>query len=178
MKNNFQFYISHDEILCILNEVLSAGAVHVYLLRVSPEYGAVEAAPDQRYDLSQWEFAVFSQCSRALDTKEAYLAYTKSNHGDLTLHIGDETETELWESCIGMTADRPMPLVWRKLVDRLRNSCRKGAYVVTPRNVRKYYPQIQYSMGTRKAYQKGKIIRPAVGWNRVELVSDQETSDR
>ena len=178
MKNNFQFYISHDEILCFLNEVLSAGAVHVYLLRVSPEYAAVEAESDQRYDFSQWEFALFSQCSRALDTKEAYLAYTKSNHGDLTLHIGDETETELWESYIGMTADRPMPPAWRKLVDRLRNSCRKGAYVVTPRNVRKYYPQIWYSVGAQKAYQKGKTIRPVVGWNRVELVSDQETSDR
>lgn len=172
MKNNFQFYITHDEILRILNEVLSAGAAHVYLLRVSPEYAAVEAAPDQRYDLSQWEFAVFSQCSRALDTKEAYLAYTKSNHGDLTLHIGDETETELWESYIGMTADHPMLPAWRKLIEQLRKSCMKGAYVVTPRNVRKYYSQIRYSMGAQEAYQKGKTIRPAVGWNRVELMSE------
>ena len=178
MKNNFQFYITHDEILCFLNEVLSAGAVHVYLLRVSPEYAAVEAAPDQRYDFSQWEFAVFSQCSRALDTKEAYLAYTKLNQDDLTLHIGDETETELWESYIGMTAECSMPPAWRKLIEQLRKSSMKGAYVVTPRNVRKYYPQIRYSMGAQKAYQKGKTIHPVVGWNRVELVSDQETSDR
>lgn len=172
MKNNLQFYITHDEILRFLNEVLSVGSAHVYLLRVSPEYAAVEAAPGQRYDLRQWEFAVFSQCSRALDTKEAYLAYTKSNHGDLTLHIGDETETELRESCIGMTAEHPMPPAWRKLIEQLRKSCTKGAYVVTPRNVRKYYPQIWYSIGAQKAYQKGKTIRPAVGWNRVELMSE------
>lgn len=178
MKNNFQFYISHDEILCFLNEVLSAGAVHVCLLRVSPEYAAVEAESDQRYDFSQWEFALFSQCSRALDTKEAYLAYTKSNHGDLILHIGDETESELRESSIGVAAGHSMHPVWRKLIEQLRKGCRKGAYVVTPRNVRKYYPQIWYSVGAQEAYQKGKTIRPAVGWNRVELVSDQETSDR
>ena len=172
MKNNFQFYATHDEILRFLHKVLSDGASRVYLLRVSPEYAAEEAAPDQRYDLSQWEFAVFSQCSRALGTKEAYLAYTKSNHGDLTLHIGDETETELRESCIGMAAEHVMPPVWTNLVNRLRKNFMKGAYVVTPRNVRKYYPQIWYSMGAREAFQKGKTICPAAGWNRVELISE------
>ena len=172
MKNNFQLYATHNEILEFIYEVISARNVYVYFLRVSPEYMAVEAAPDQRYDLSQWEFAVFSQCSREIDTKEAYLAYTKSNSGDLVLHIGDETETELRESYIGVAAEHSMYPVWRKLIEQLRKGCMKGAYVVTPRNVRKYYPQIRYSTGAQEAYQNGKTIRPAVGWNRVELMSE------
>ena len=114
----------------------------------------------------------FSECGREFRTRDEYLAYTKSNHGDLILHIGDETETELTESSIGAVSEDVINPVWVKLMGRLRKCCLKGAYVVTPQNVRKYYPQIRYSAGAREAWQKGKIIRPAAGWNRVELMSE------
>ena len=171
-KTNFQFYATHGEILDFLKEAVAAGAVHVYLVGLVPEYAMQEMKPGYPYLLGQYTYAIFSECGRELCTREEYLAYTKSNHGDLILHIGDETEAELTESSIGAVSEDAINPVWVKLIGRLRKCCLKGAYVVTPQNVRKYYPQIRYSAGAREAWQKGKTIRPAAGWNRVELMSE------
>ena len=171
-KTNFQFYATHGEILEFLKEAVSAGAVHVYLVGLFPEYVMQEMKPGHPYILGQYTFAIFSECSRELRTREKYLAYTKTSHGDLIMHIGDDTETELTESSIGAEAEDSINPVWVKLIGRLRKCCLKGAYVVTPQNVRKYYPHIRYSTGARDAWQKGKTIRPTAGWNRVEWMSE------
>lgn len=170
-KTNFQFYATHDEILCFIDEVISTNDVHVYLVRLFPEYKVLEIKHNQLYKLNQWTFALFSECKREINTNEEYLAYTKTSHGDLIMYIGDETETELKESSIGVAADHLINPTWIKLIGFLKKSCMKGAYLVTPQNIRKYYPHIKYSEGAQAAYRKGKTIRPVVGWNRVELIS-------
>ena len=171
-KANFQFYSTHEEILRFFSEAVSTGAVHVYLVGLFPEYVMQEMKPGHPYILGQYTFAILSECSREIRTREEYLAYTKATHGDLIVHIGDETEAELTESSIGAVSEDAINPVWVKLIGRLRKCCLKGAYVVTPQNVRKYYPQIRYSSGAREAWQNGETIRPAAGWNRVELMSE------
>ena len=170
-KINFQFYATHEEILRFIDEVISTNDVHVYLVRVFPEYTVLEVKRNQRYELSRWTFALFSECRREINTEEEYSAYSKTPHGDMIMYIGDETESDLRESSIGEVADHSINLTWKKFIGLLKRSCTKGAYLVTPQNSRQYYPYINYSEGAQSAFQKGKTIRPVVGWNRVELIS-------
>ncbi len=170
-KTNFQFYATHDEIMYFINEVISANNVHVYLVRVCPEYAVLEVKNNHQYELSQWTFALFSDCKRELNTDKEYSAYTKTTHGDLIMYIGDETESELKESSIGVVADHLIKSIWIKSIGLLKKRCMQGAYLVTPQNIRKYYPNIKYSEGAQAAYRNGKTIRPIVGWNHVELIS-------
>jgi len=171
-KTNFQFYATYDEILDFLNEAVAAGDIHLYLVGLFPEYVMQEMKPDHPYALRQYTFAIFSECRREISSREEYLAYTKSSHGDLILYIGNDTETELTESTIGAADENSVNPAWLKWIAILKKRCMKGAYVVTPQNIRKYYPQIRYSAGARQAWQQGKTIRPAAGWNRVELISE------
>ena len=170
-KTNFQFYATHDEIMSFINEVMSTNDVHVYLVRVCPDYSVLEVKHNQQYELNQWTFALFSECKRELNTNKEYSAYSKTPHGDLIMHIGDETESELRESSISAVTDFLINPTWKKLIGRLRKRCMNGAYLVTPQNIRQYYPHIKYSEGVQTAYKKGKIIRPIAGWNHVELIS-------
>lgn len=170
-KTNFQFYATHDEIIYFIDEVISTSDVHVYLMRVSPEYRVLEVKHNQRYELSQWTFAIFSECKREIKTNVEYSVYSKTIHGDLIMYIGDETESELSESSIGVVADHSINPTWIRFIGLLKKSCMKGAYLVTPQNIRQYYPNIKYSEGAQAAYRKGKTIRPVVGWNRVDLIS-------
>ena len=170
-KTNFQFYATHDEIRRFLDNAICMENVHVYLVRLYPEYMAMEVKHNQQYALSQWTFAIFSECNREIHTYEEYSAYSKTTHGDLIMYPGEETETELKESLIGAVADHSVNPAWIIIIGHLKKSCMKGAYVATPQNSRKYYPQIRYSEGAQAAYRNGKTIRPVAGWNRVELVS-------
>jgi len=172
-KTNFQFYATHDEIMRFIDNVRAMHNLHIYLVRVYPEYRMLEVKHNQDYDLTQWTLALFSAHEREIGSKEAYCAYSKTIHGDLILHIGEETETELRESSIGAAQEQGINPTWVKLIDLLKKKCRKGAYMVTAQNIRKYYPQIRYSEGAREACRTGKTVRPIVGWNRVELVSEE-----
>ena len=176
-KTNFQFYATHDEILRFIDEVLSVNDVYVYLVRLVPEYRALEVKHNQLHELSRWTFALFSVCRREINTKEEYAVYSQSPHGDLVMCIGDESETELRESSVGATAEYAVNPAWTKLISRLKKNCLKGAYVVTPQNTRQYYPHIHYSQGAQMAYRKGKMIRPMAGWNYVELISERISGD-
>jgi len=171
-KTNFQFYATHDEIRSFLDEVLSAKDAYIYLVRVYPEYAVLEVTQNQRCELGQWTFALFSACRRQINTKEEYSAHTRTSHGDLILYIGQETESELKESSIGASAEHSINPKWTSLIGRLKKNCIKGAYLVTPQNRRQYYPGIRYTQGAQAAWQKGKTIRPVAGWNRVELTSE------
>lgn len=171
-KTNFQFYATHGDIQRFIDHVISANEVHVYLVRLFPEYAMLEIIPGQAYELRQWTLAVFSECRREIDTMEAYSIYSHTIHDDLTMHIGEETETELRESFICSAAENAVNPVWLKLIRILKKSCLKGAYVVTPQNSRQYYPHIAYSEGAQAAWRNGKAIRPVIGWNRVELISE------
>ena len=170
-KTNFQFYATHEEIMYFIDQVLSKIDVHIYLVRVCPEYTVLEVKHNHQYELNQWTFALFSECKRELNTDKEYSAYSKATHGDLIMYIGDETESELRESSIGVTADFSINPTWKKLIGFLKKNCMNGAYLVTPQNNRQYYPHIKYSKGAQAAYRNGKTIRPVVGWNRVELIS-------
>ena len=169
-KSNFQFYATHDEIMHFIDRCVSAYDVHIYLIRVSPEYNVLEIKRNQQYQLNQWTFVLFSESIREMNTYEEYLAYSKTTHGDLIMCIGEETELELKESFIGVATEHSINPMWIKFIGTLKKKCKKGAYVVTPQNKRQYYPYINYSEGAQAAYRKGKTICPVVGWNRIELI--------
>lgn len=175
-KTNFQFYATHHEISNLINQVMTDEKLKAYYVRFFPEYEVQEFGNNTNCDLSKWTFVIFSEDQRKLDTEEDYDAYAKIPYGDLILYVGKETTSLLTESSIGAVSDNKINPRWDRIIRTLRKQSIKGAYIVTGKGFRQYYPKIMYLPGAQTAYFNGKVISPFSGGYHLELLSDNQTS--
>lgn len=165
-KIGVQFHVTIQEIVSFLNEIVRGNALKCYGYNFFSEPKVMEITTFSQEEIKKYDEVRISRTGKDLSNSEEGLG---SRDGDLVIHLGKDDGQELVESAMGVVTEAEIDLLWEKIINRFKRKLLKGAYVVTPSGMKKYYPNLRYSVGAKEAYEKGVIIKPIAGWNHYEL---------
>ena len=112
---------------------------------------------------------------KAITPAETYNDFIKAQDNNLQLSIGKEKDGKLFESSLSVTAVDEIDPDWKKIINKLKRSMNRGAWVKNPKTgAREYYKKHMYTDNAKKLYENGIAICPVAGWNEYELTQASE----
>lgn len=166
-KTSVQFHITIKEMMLFIEEIVSTNELKCYGYIYFPENQIIEIMTFSLEEIKKYNEIWISHTEKNLSLSEKDIL--SSRGGDLIIHLGKDDGQELVESAMGVVAEEEIDSLWKRAINRFKKKMLKGAYVVTPSGIKKYYPNLWYSVGAKEAYDKGVIIKPIAGWNHYEL---------
>ena len=106
---------------------------------------------------------------------DTYEDFLKAQVNNLQLSIGKEKDGKLFESSLSVTAVDEIDPDWKKIINKLKRSMNRGAWVKNPKTgTREYYKNHMYTDNAKQLYENGITICPIAGWNEYELTQASE----
>lgn len=174
---NVQFHITIEELVTYFYDIVISNELKSYGVMLFPNFKVEDNIVFSADEIKKYNFIILSKNNIDISNKEKYKNYLNKKKGDLIISIGNDDGIELSESSIGVISNNEIDELWKKIIKDLKKILRKGAFVVNIGGDKKYYPNHMYTSGAKKAFENGIVIKPIAGWNKYELVSEENTSD-
>lgn len=175
-KTAFQFHARNNELSCFLQRVVAVNALYAYGIVLFP-YHRNEITQDictEQFNLAQYRFVVLSRQRIEPVKDEHWNQFSCMSRGALFIDIGEDSDTELTESAMGVASDDEVEKIWVKIIGQFRRNLLRGAFIIPFRSdvSARYDQHHRYSEGARQAYNNGAIIKPIAGGCHYELRQD------
>lgn len=173
-KINLQFHAMPEDIYNFINNLLQDKRYTACGLILFPEFAAKSITDELTIDdLKKYDMVVIS--TQEIRYSDNYRDFMRSQDNNLGITIGHQADNKLNESGMWVFSEHEIAQVWKTIIGRFKRSLLKGAWVVNPvSGNRGFYKNIRYTVNAKKEYENGMEICPIAGWNRYELIGEQE----
>ena len=167
-----QFHAANSDLLKFILEMISK-KYYVCGIRLF-DFEIVNISDDLN-EKAVNEFDMVFVSKNAFTKADTYEDFVKAQDNNLQLSIGKEKDGKLFESSLSVTAVDEIDPDWKKIINKLKRSMNRGAWVKNPKTgAREYYKKHMYTDNAKKLYENGIAICPVAGWNEYELTQASE----
>lgn len=173
-KTNLQFHAMPEDIYKFIKKLLQEKCYSVCGVILFPDFVAKSIEDELTIDdFTKYDMVVIS--TQEIQYADNYRDFMRCQNNNLGVTIGHEVDNKLKESIMWVFAEHEIAQAWKTIIGRFKRNLLKGAWVVNPISGEKdYYKNHRYIINAKKAYEKGMEICPIAGWNKYELIDEQE----
>lgn len=168
-QTGIQFHALNSEVVNFIKEAAKKNDLRVYGVTWFPQYSARELFLDEGDNWENCNEIIVCRNEIEISHEKLYDEYLHKKCGDLIVMLGHDDGKELVESDMGVISNDDIDRLWKNMIANFRKKLLRGAYVVTPTGSQKYYPKHGYTLGAKRAYERGVVIKPLAGWNLYRL---------
>lgn len=172
---NMQFHATIEDIHELILSIINNYKYKICGIRYFPNFTIENIADNLEItDIKKYDYIVLSKNSIPIANNN--YDFMKMQNNNLIIDIGTSDNGEIRESAISVFSETEIDSEWKRVINNYKKSLLKGAWVVNPNtNARAYYKYHRYTINAKKAYENGTPICPIAGWNKYELVSEDDS---